>query len=123
MPTEPTTPTVDRRALAFGLGVLVVGVLLTLSHLHVLPPLQIGQLWPLILVGLGIGRLVAPKHGRRRWPGAVLTLVGLWLLMNSLHWWNLPIDVAWSAALAIGGLCIVADALIDAFAIRRRAQG
>ena len=41
-----------------------------LSHLHLLPWLTVGQLWPLLLVGIGIGRLLQPRPGGRRWPGA-----------------------------------------------------
>jgi hypothetical protein len=113
-------PVIDRRALAFGLAVLAIGVILSLAHLHLLPPVRAGALWPLLLVGLGVGRLLAPRAGHRRWPGAVLTLIGVWLLLDTLHVWDVPIDVAWSGALAIGGLAIVVDALTGVFAARRR---
>src|SRR5262249_5619654 len=118
--TEPPMQ-IDRRALAVGVALLAAGLLLVASRLHFLPPISVGQLWPLWLVGFGAGRLLAPKPGGRRWSGAVLTLIGLWLLLDSLHVWRLPIDVAWSAALALGGLAIIVDAGICGVAGRRTA--
>jgi len=114
------SPLVDRRALALGIAVLGIGVLVTLSKLHLLPPLGFGQLWPLLLIGYGVGKLVAPRPGHRRLSGFVLTFVGAWLLLDTLHLWRLPIDLAWSGALAIGGLVIVIDALVGAVSARGR---
>jgi len=111
---------IDIKSLSIGVALVVIGALLLLSRVHLLPPLGMGELWPLFLVGLGVGRLVAPREGGRRWSGAVITGIGIWLLLDSLHVWNLPLDIAWSGALAIGGLAIVVDALSGAFAARRR---
>lgn len=113
---------IDRRGLAFGIAMLLAGLLLVLSHFQVLPPINAGQLWPLFLVGFGIAKLLAPKRGGRRWGGAVMTLLGTWLLLDSIQLWKVPLDVAWSGALAIGGLFIVIDALHGVFAARRRSS-
>ncbi len=93
------------RAIA-GVAILAAGVVLLIFQLtgH---DLDIGTLWPLIVVGVGLSRFVDfsdGEKGRRRGSGMLIMLVGCWLLINTLGLFDLTYQDSWPLLLIFLGL-------------------
>ena len=90
--------------LIVGLAILTIGVLTLAGNLI---DIRIGawhQLWPLILIGVGIYRFSEAEEPRRRQGGLVLAAVGTWLLINTLGLMGLHFDDSWPLLLVLIGL-------------------
>lgn len=74
----------DTVRLAFGLAVMLVGVLLTLDNFGLLEARRFIRLWPVLLIGLGVAKLFSSLHSRVRPVGHGLILVGLIFLLVNL---------------------------------------
>ncbi len=93
------------RAIA-GVAILAAGVVLLIFQLtgH---DLDIGTLWPLIVVGVGLSRFVDfsdGEKGRHRGSGMVTMLVGCWLLINTLGLFDLTYRDSWPLLVILLGL-------------------
>jgi LiaF transmembrane domain/Cell wall-active antibiotics response LiaF, C-terminal len=71
--------------LIMGLIVMGVGLMLTLDNFGVLDSRRFWQLWPLILVGLGVARLGHWARSGGRPEGTGLVVFGLALLLLNFH--------------------------------------
>jgi len=97
-------PRMDMSALGAGILLILAGVALTLAKLDLLRLEGIGTLWPLVVVAAGIWQLVtAQKPGRRR-KGAMIVVVGVWLLVNVLGLFGLFWHNSWPVLMILMGL-------------------
>src|SRR5262245_4750188 len=71
--------------LVMGLIVMGVGLMLTLDNFGVLDARRFWQLWPLVLVGLGLARLSHWMRAGGRPEGIGLVVVGLAALLLNFH--------------------------------------
>jgi hypothetical protein len=93
-----------------GLMLMGVGTALVLARFGVLETRSAWlQVWPLLLIGLGVGRLLAPRtdEPRRGWGPL---LIGVWLLLNELHVWRA--GDSWPLFLVAFGIRIVWTAMM-----------
>jgi len=94
-----------------GLNAVIVGLWLLVNTLELFD-LDWSNSWPLLLIGLGLGKLVFPdKDGRS--SGLLLFLVGIWALVNVLELWGIYWEISWPFAIIIVGLTIVWKALFE----------
>jgi hypothetical protein len=100
----------DRRThgigrLIFGLVIVEFGVLLTLDHLHVIPPVHAARYWPVLLIAFGFARLLSPWHSPL-W-GGFWAVAGTLLLFGKLGviTWN-PLAL-WPLVLVLLGLILI----------------
>jgi hypothetical protein len=93
-----------------GLMLMGVGTALVLARFGVLETRSAWlEVWPLLLIGLGIGKLLAPRTGERR-NGWGALLVGVWLLLSELHIWRA--SDSWPLFLVAFGIKIVWTAMM-----------
>ncbi|HSR69996.1 MAG TPA: DUF5668 domain-containing protein [Acidobacteriota bacterium] len=68
---------------------------------------ELFRFWPLVLVGIGAGKLISPrKHDDRR-GGLWLVGIGSWLLVPSLGLFGLEWENSWPLILIVIGLLII----------------
>src|SRR5437870_10576552 len=70
--------------LVFGLGVMLLGLLLTLDNFGLLETRRFVRFWPLLLIGAGLAKLSHGLKSRGRPGGYFLIVVGLVLLLVNL---------------------------------------
>jgi predicted membrane protein len=113
---------VDLRRLLFGLALIIVGGLLVLQRADIVGDFNIWQLWPLILVGLGIAML-AERQGSPL-GGLILLVIGLVFLIGNVlpgsSW-----SWVWPLVLIGVGILIITqrDAVISGLSQRRDRGG
>jgi hypothetical protein len=87
-----------------GVVLVAVGLIFLASNLGTLPDVDFGQLWPLILTVIGVGKLVAPGEDGR-WGGVSLILMsGIFLAHN---YRVLRLHDSWPLFIVLVGLSIV----------------
>lgn len=71
--------------IVFGLVLVGVGAALLANNMDLIRVGGFGELWPLIVIGIGVTRLIDPTPGERRdGSGLWLVMIGTWLLLNTL---------------------------------------
>jgi hypothetical protein len=65
-----------------GVWFVLAGVLLLLDQFDVIHVGGLGHLWPLLLLGLGIGKMVVATDSRGRRGAYWLLVIGLWFTLN-----------------------------------------
>ena len=86
-----------------GLGVLAIGVLLTLGNLEIVNVEHLFDYWPVLLILLGLAHLIQPGRDRRLGAGLLWLIVGTLLLLNSLDFWTFNIWDLWPLLLVLLG--------------------
>jgi hypothetical protein len=91
----------------FGIGIVVVGLILLLKKIGVLPFLSFTLDWPIILIVIGV--LIGLKRGFRRFGGwVILIIVGVINLVPEFVIFGKPsTHFIWPVTLIIGGLIMV----------------
>jgi len=102
MSEEPRNPL----ALVVGTVLIVVGVLAALDRTGVVAWSHQRNLWPLILIAIGLAQLTYTYDARPR-RGFALILVGSWLLLNELG--VMPLDNSWPLVVVAIGVAMAWD--------------
>lgn len=92
--------------LAFGAGLIVLGLALTLGELHVLPVDGLRHLWPTFLLIAGLAKLWSPRH---RPAGAFMVGLSLVFFAHALGFASMR--RTWPLFIVLGGLAMVWRAL------------
>jgi hypothetical protein len=84
---------IDRAPLGFGVALIALGTLMTLSRLDLLAVSSLAPWWPLALFAVGGGVAALGERPKALRTGVWLSLVGCWLLVNTLQlagfrWWT-----------------------------------
>lgn len=87
-------------------GVILVGLGLILalerfSELHIY---GLYRLWPLIVIGLGIARLLGAESTKQRSSGLFLLFLGAWFMINTLRLFGLDWGESWPLLLILLGI-------------------
>jgi predicted membrane protein len=95
--------------IAIGIIILLVGILILLGNLGVFYyGGNIGQFWPVILIGIGLARIFDAPKSQGKFLGAVITGVGAIILMSKLNF--LPWDLSrllWPFLLICAGVAVL----------------
>lgn len=83
--------------LILGLTLIAIGVAYILDRLGYFDASELWSYWPVVLIAAGLGKLVTPGSGSSRITGALITAIGVWLLLENLgyvyfsfwRWWPL----------------------------------
>jgi hypothetical protein len=94
--------------LLFGLVLLTLGVLFTLDNLNVLESEGILQWWPAIFLLVGLCKLFGIGTSRHLVWGVVFSVVGFFLLGDSLGQWDFDIWNFWPVILIFVGGSLLA---------------
>jgi hypothetical protein len=109
--TDPEDFNVSRQRMsgAVVLGILLVaaGVALMLDRTGALPAPWRVSIWPVLLMGLGLARLVEPRSSGRE--GLFFVLAGAWWLACSVGW--LSYAYTWPLLIVAVGASLVVEAL------------
>ena len=98
---------VSIQRIVFGLVILTVGVLLTLDKLGWIEVANIGRLWPVFLIVIGLSRFLQPAGEEGRGFGAILIFVGGWWLLYNLDLTDLWLWDYWPLIFVAIGLSIL----------------
>jgi hypothetical protein len=77
--------TLDTGVLFWGAALIVGGLVITLVNLDLVDVEGVASFWPLLVVAVGLGRLATAGTTEKRRTGLWITLVGGWLLLNTLR--------------------------------------
>ncbi len=133
--TEPTTPTFDHTAthvqrgagrVAFGALLVALGIVLLLDQAGLLAGSWRSTVWPVLLAGYGVARLLMPtRHGRE---GLFFVLAGAWWFAGLQDW--LSLVRTWPLLFVALGASVVLQAVTtprrgspEAEALRGRRDG
>lgn len=101
-----TSVRVSPRVVLGGMVVLV-GVLLTLDQAEVIDVRGFWQLWPLLLVGFGLSKLLGTRFASERIWGGVILIAGVLLCLENLTGLEVPWRLIWPLALVALGVMII----------------
>ena len=96
---------VKRNDVFGGLVIIGLGLILLGMNLDLMPPWELGRLWPVVLVVLGAGKVLFPDRDSRL-AGAPLLLVGGLFLAHNYD--VLHIRQSWPLFIVSAGLGILA---------------
>jgi len=95
---------VRRKDLVTGGLLIVIGGLFLAANLEVIPDVNFARLWPLVLVVIGLGQLVAPGEDGR-FGGVTLLLIAGIFLAHNYH--VVRLHDSWPMFIAIAGLSVI----------------
>ncbi len=100
--------------------IILIGALLLAKNLGMEIPFDAWELWPLLLIFVGVGHLIRPPRSRQPVSGIILILLGFIFLGNTLGWFYFNFSQLWPVFLIFVGLAMigkrswkVADETID----------
>jgi len=70
--------------LLVGLAIALFGVVLVLDRLNLAVAGQVLQFWPAVIIAVGALLFVQSRHVGGGANGAIVMIIGAWLLLNSL---------------------------------------
>ena len=109
-----------KRATAAVFGVLLVGVgvMFLLQNFGMVDAGQVGDWWPLILIGFGIASLIAPKDPGDAATGVAVAALGAFFLLRNfdvIHW---RFENIWPLFMVLGGVSLIARSIAERRASR-----
>jgi len=100
--------------LAFGIALLLFGILGVTDFLHFFDVREIWRWWPVGLIFVGVSSEIDSLRARKSDGGYIIAAVGVWLLAANLHLFGLRVRSAMPLGIAVVGLGVILHALIDA---------
>lgn len=89
----------------FGLILVAIGLLFLGERIHVLPIVDIGRLWPVFLIVLGLAQFIMPREDKKRVGGITLLFVGGIFLLHNYR--ILMLHDSWPLFIVLGGLTLI----------------
>ena len=90
-----------------GLVIIIIGLVTLLNRLGYLAGETISQLWPLVLVFIGISAIVIAKDRGPRMSGSIMIIIGGALLLHQLGYIQLDWQFVWPTVLILVGLYLL----------------
>lgn len=91
--------------IAPGLMFIAVGLALLAAKQHLIAPDYVWRLWPVVLLVLGVGRLLARSDDGKHLGGLTTILVGIIFLLHTFDVFT--IDRSWPLFLVVGGVSLM----------------
>jgi hypothetical protein len=100
-------------AAVFGVMLIGIGVLFLLDNLEIYDAGQLRDYWPVLLIGLGLPSLIAPKDaGDAPW-GVVTLAAGTFFLLRNLDVIDWSLRDIWPLFLVLAGVALIVRSLAD----------
>ncbi len=109
-----TTNRIPAGKLAWGLTLLVLGVVAFLDAIDLWNVGNLWRLWPLALIALGLAGEFDALRLRKSDGSFIIIAIGVWQLAASQHFLGLRYGSAMPLGIAIAGLGLILHALVDA---------
>jgi hypothetical protein len=93
--------------IVLGLALVALGVMLLLEYQGIVDIGNAWQYWPAILIILGAAKFTQARSREDQGTGIWLVLMGAWLLVSLLHWWDLYFRDTWPAVFVAIGLSML----------------
>lgn len=106
--------------LLWGIGMVLVGTLILLQYLDVLSFRVWREWWPLVIVLIGVGQVVASRSAKGLGDGVSLMLMGGWFYVAANRIWDLSWSNSWPLALVAVGMGMVVRSIAAGFYGRGR---
>jgi predicted membrane protein len=90
-----------------GLVIIALGGLALLGNFGIVHVGRIWRFWPLILIAVGFSKMLQPRGSTGRFGGAIVSLVGLWLLLENLGLWPYNLGQLWPLFIVAIGVFLV----------------
>lgn len=87
-----------------GVIIVALGLILALERFSGFAIYGLYRLWPLIVIGIGVARLVSAESTKQRSSGLFLAFLGTWFLINTLELFGLDWGESWPLLLILLGL-------------------
>jgi hypothetical protein len=95
---------VKRKDLLTGLMLIGIGLIFLASNVGPMPEINVARMWPLLLAGIGLIKILAPG-GDSRWDGMSLILIaGIFLAHN---YRVMRIHDSWPLFIVLAGLTVM----------------
>lgn len=106
--------------LLWGLGMVFVGTVILLQYLDLLSFRVWREWWPLVIVAIGIGQVVASRTAKGIGDGVSMVLMGGWFYVAANQIWDLSWRNSWPLALVAVGMGMVVRSIAAGFIGRDR---
>jgi len=100
-----------RGSLIVGTILLVVGSLFLLNNFDFIYLGPIKHYWPLVIVAIGVTKFLTAEHPAERRRGGWWMMIGLWLLISTLHLYGFSFHNSWPILLIVLGINSIWKAL------------
>ena len=107
--------------LMWGIGLVTIGTVILLQYLDVMPFSVWRDWWPLVIVLVGVGQLVAGRSPKQIGDGVSTVLIGGWCYVATNGIWGLTWRNSWPLALVAAGMGMVVRSTASFFV--RRDEG
>jgi Domain of unknown function (DUF5668) len=98
-------------AAVFGLILLGLGTLFLLDNLGVYDANRLRDYWPVLVIGLGLPGLIAPKDASDAPWGVVLAGAGIFFLLRNLDVIDWSFRDVWPLFLVLAGVTLIARSM------------
>lgn len=96
-----------------GVALVVLGVLLVAANFGFLGDFSIWRYWPGAILAIGLYKLANSESHKERLSGFWFVFIGCWLLVSTLHWFDLGFRDTWPAVIIAAGISSVWSAIHD----------
>jgi LiaF transmembrane domain len=110
-----------RDGLAFGVTLVLLGMLFLFGRLGIYPMGDFWEWWPFIPILFGLVRIVLWHSAEEVGSGVMLSLLGVWFLISTNEWNGLTWSDSWPLALVAVGAGMVARAILEPLFARQSA--
>lgn len=121
-PAAPGRAPIQSGPIALGLLLIFVGVIILLDRGDIGRRHLPEQLWPFLIVTIGLVRLLGSpadaSRRRSRRAGLWLVIVGCWGAINEFHLFDLDYDTSWPLLIVAAGVMTIWRALDPPLAAR-----
>ncbi len=91
-----------------GIAIIVAGIILFLdNNLDFDFHINVFELWPLILIAIGLNYIMQPAHSRQNFTGWILTGIGALFLLDNLHVIYFDFSDLWPVLLILIGVTML----------------
>jgi hypothetical protein len=100
--------------LAWGIAMLVVGILAFTDAIDMFDIRDVWRFWPLLLIFIGLSSEIDSLRQRTNGGGYLVVAVGVWMLAGNHDLLGLNHRTAFPLGIAVAGLGVILHALVDA---------
>jgi len=104
---EEGTSSRNASRLFAGLVIIALGSIALLDNFGIVRIGNVWRLWPLVLIAVGLAKILRPRGSPGRFGGTLLSIAGLWLLLENLGVWPYSLGDLWPLFVVAVGAFLV----------------